>query len=95
MLKKVLAIRSSWASGENIYVQLGSLEADGLVASEAEEESTCGVIAPEGPAYPMGLSQLSTIESMVKAFYSPIQQSLSVGCPVEGGITVNKTASWG
>lgn len=43
----------------------------------------------------MGLSQLSTIESMVKAFYSPIQQSLSVGCPMEGGITVNKTASWG
>jgi len=50
MLKKVLAMfmgSSLWTSGENICVQLGSLETDSLVGSEAEEESDCGVVAPE------------------------------------------------
>lgn len=95
MLKKVLNIKSLWASGKNIYVQLDFLETDGLVAFEAEEESDCGVVAPEAPADPMGLSQLSPTDSRVKTFYSPIQQLLASGCPMEGGITMNKTASWG
>lgn len=72
---------------------MGCLEIDRFVASEAEEESNCRMVASEAPRYPMGLSQLSAVESRVKAFYSPIQESLSVGCPMEGGITVNKTAS--
>lgn len=93
MLKTVLADKSLWSSGEDIYVQLGSLETEDFVASEAEEESDCSVVATEASAYPMGLAQLSKSESRVSSFSSPIQQSLAVGCPMGHGITVNKTVS--
>lgn len=81
MLKKVLADKSLWASGEDIYVQLSSLEIEALVASEASEESDGSVIAAEASTYPMGLPWLSKSESRVRAFSSSIQQPLAVGCP--------------
>lgn len=93
MQNTVLAIKSLWASGEDRCVLLGSLETEGLVASEAEGETDCNVVVAEALADPTGPSKLSEIESRVRAFYSHIRQSLAVGYPGGEGIILSKTVS--